>query len=413
MIIIGARGHGRMVAAVAREDGIRVAGFLDQDASLHGMLIDEIPVLGGHDLLTDYRGQAIGLGIGTNEERKRLYEELRTAGFLILDFHAPSATVNVGATIGVNVILNTGCLVEHDCVVRNHAHLCPGAILCGGVTVGEGAVIGAGAVVKDGVTIGAWATVGCGAVVIDDVPDGVTVIGNPAQLIGRERFEQKGYCVLRALFHPGPVLAALHEVEVQHLTGRQINVTSGKVNSIHGLPGAFFDDLLHSEQMRQVASILLGERAVPRAVELFAKPARVGLPSPWHQDNAYWCAEPPVGLTIWLALDHSDDENGAVSYVPGSHLRGLQPHVPSGAPGSSQTLAPHDESLLAQSITPQLRPGDAVAHHCLTIHGSGPTRSARSRRGVTLQYVGQSVRYDEVKVKAYEAALVAQQEARR
>ena len=46
-----------------------------------------------------------------------------------------------------------------------------------------GASIGAGAIIRCGVTIGKWATVGCGAVVLEDVPDGVTVVGNPAKPI--------------------------------------------------------------------------------------------------------------------------------------------------------------------------------------------------------------------------------------
>lgn len=46
-----------------------------------------------------------------------------------------------------------------------------------------GASIGAGAVIMCGVTIGQWAMVGCGAVVLEDVPDGATVVGNPARII--------------------------------------------------------------------------------------------------------------------------------------------------------------------------------------------------------------------------------------
>lgn len=43
------------------------------------------------------------------------------------------------------------------------------------------ASIGAGAVILPGLTIGENAVVGAGAVVTKDVPDGVTVVGNPAR----------------------------------------------------------------------------------------------------------------------------------------------------------------------------------------------------------------------------------------
>ena len=45
--------------------------------------------------------------------------------------------------------------------------------------------IGAGAVVLPGRHIGAGAVVGAGSVVIHDVPEGVTVAGNPAREIKR------------------------------------------------------------------------------------------------------------------------------------------------------------------------------------------------------------------------------------
>ncbi len=98
----------------------------------------------------------------------------------------PSTHIGDNVAMGCNVLVNTGAIIEHDCAISDHAHIAPGAILCGNVTVGEGAHIGAGAVIRQGIRIGAWAIVGCGAVVVNDVPDGVTVVGNPARPIKRK-----------------------------------------------------------------------------------------------------------------------------------------------------------------------------------------------------------------------------------
>lgn len=52
------------------------------------------------------------------------------------------------------------------------------------VTIGRNVWIGGGALILPGITIGDDAIVGAGSVVTRDVPDGATVAGNPARLLG-------------------------------------------------------------------------------------------------------------------------------------------------------------------------------------------------------------------------------------
>jgi len=160
--------------------------------------------------------------------------------------------------------------------------------------------------------------------------------------------------------------------------------------------------------MKRFAAVFLEDGAVSRGGELFLKPAKVGLPSPWHQDNAYWCVDNHNGLTVWTALDHCDESNGCVTYFKGTHRIGLVPHKPSFAPGSSQMIA--DESLPDRygKVAPSLNPGDVLVHHCLTIHGSAANTSGMPRRGLTMQYIGERSRYDAAMLARYEASLVEQ-----
>src|SRR3954451_24002172 len=78
-----------------------------------------------------------------------------------------------------------------------------------------------------------------------------------------------------------------------------------------------------------LAEALLGEPAAADQPEWFDKPPGTNRVTPPHQDNSYFCLTPPNVLTIWLALDDVDAENGCLRYVAGSHLRGYRKHAKS------------------------------------------------------------------------------------
>jgi len=80
---------------------------------------------------------------------------------------------------------------EHS-VVSQNVHLCAGThdytkpdlpLIRSSITIGRGVWVCADAFIGPGVTIGDNAIVGARAVVIKDVPPGVVVAGNPAQVI--------------------------------------------------------------------------------------------------------------------------------------------------------------------------------------------------------------------------------------
>lgn len=202
--------------------------------------------------------------------------------------------------------------------------------------------------------------------------------------------------------------------EAPLLTGKDINYSdksAGIINSIHKLAlkkGQFFWDLLHSKEMKQFAEIFLSGEAIPRKAEMFAKPAGVGLKSPLHQDNFYWCLRPfEVGnaVTIWIALDETDKSNGGVTYLEKTHTLGIVQHINSNAPGSSQTIG--DESYLERykTATPKLLPGDLVVHDSHIMHFSEANYSGKPRRGLTLQYQSKNAVIDTKMLEHYEFEL--------
>jgi sugar O-acyltransferase (sialic acid O-acetyltransferase NeuD family) len=202
LLILGAGGHGRAVADLARACGFAVAGFTDRPGSAGG---SGTPVLGTDaELAALIRAQRIDggiIGVGNTAlaRRAQLHGVLVAAGVPQPPLvhpratASPSAEVGAGSVvfagsvlgsavrIGVNAVLYSAVVVEHECVLGDHVYLSPGVILSGQVTVGTGAFLGAGAVVLPGLRIGAGAVVAAGAVVTADVAPGQTVMGVPAR----------------------------------------------------------------------------------------------------------------------------------------------------------------------------------------------------------------------------------------
>ncbi len=161
----------------------------------------------------------------------------------------------------------------------------------------------------------------------------------------------------------------------------------------------FFRQLAESPRLQAFLAELLHGRPVLMGVETFNKPAKVGSGVPAHQDNAYFCQEPPDVLTVWVALDAATEANGPVYYVRGSHEAGTLPHKASGVKGNSMGIdAPYDD---ADPFVGTLEPGDALVHHGQTIHYSAPNRTDHPRCGMLLVFRGDHTRSSEALREAY------------
>jgi sugar O-acyltransferase (sialic acid O-acetyltransferase NeuD family) len=201
VLILGAGGHGRVVAEAARTIGLETIGFLDDSPALVGTLVMGIKVLGDTDLLKPGAliGDGVLLGVGRNAVRLDLRQRMQALGLALPSVVHPrawvspsaslgpatvimaNAAVQTGCRLGAAVIVNTNASVDHDGMLADGVHVSPGAHLAGNVTVGEGTHIGIGATVIEGITIGRGCLIAAGAVVVRDVRDGQRVAGVPAR----------------------------------------------------------------------------------------------------------------------------------------------------------------------------------------------------------------------------------------
>lgn len=196
LTIIGASGHGKVVADIAEKNGYDEIEFFDDDVSIEHC--GKWPVVGTvHEALN--KDNDMFIAIGKAETREKLMECFDGRCFPVL-VHSSAvvaddvtigegsvvmagAVINPGAKIGRGVIVNTCSSVDHDCIVEDFVHISVGAHLSGTVTVGKGSWIAVGASVSNNVEICEGTIVGAGAVVISDIKEAGTYVGVPARKV--------------------------------------------------------------------------------------------------------------------------------------------------------------------------------------------------------------------------------------
>lgn len=193
LIIIGASGHGRVVADIAKKCGYEYIAFLDDDHTLKSC--GAYPVTGTLDDISRYPDADFIVAIGDAKVRERMQGMIKNTATLIHPDAVVAddavigdgtvimagAVVNPGVIIGKGCIINTCSSVDHDCKIGDFVHISVGAHVAGTVGIGHRTWIGVGATVTNNVNICGDCMVGAGAVVIKDIRKPGTYIGLPAE----------------------------------------------------------------------------------------------------------------------------------------------------------------------------------------------------------------------------------------
>lgn len=172
---------------------------------------------------------------------------------------------------------------------------------------------------------------------------------------------------------------------------------------------AFFEAMMTRGPLPTLARIVLGEAARPVNLQYFNKPPGVGRPTPPHQDGFYFHLTPNHALTIWIALEDIEPEQGCVNYVQGSHRYGMRWHGRTQTLGFSQGMIDFGtEHDVAHTMRFPCKAGHLIAHHSLTIHwADGNTTRDKTRQALGAIYYAESCRVNEKAAAAYQAQLNA------
>lgn len=200
--IIGAGGHGKVVADIAKQNGYKKIVFIDD--SLKDS-IDSYKIVGTmkdiEDLHSLNKDADFFIAIGDNAIREHVYIQLKKYGItlpvlkhpqVVIDetvqigegtIIMPNSVINAGSFIGKCCIINTAATIDHDCSIKDFTHVSPGVHMAGTVHVGNRCWLGIGTNVINNISICDDCIIGAGSTVIKDINDKGTYVGTPVRMV--------------------------------------------------------------------------------------------------------------------------------------------------------------------------------------------------------------------------------------
>jgi len=202
LIIIGAGGHGRVVADCAQQQGTYSQILFLDDCFHERKENSEWPVVGLVKDFVKYIDEAdFVVAFGSNRLRKQIISQLKQAKANIVSLIHPSAVVsphtfigkgvvvfanaviNIGASIADGCIINTAATIDHDCELHQCVHVSPGANIAGGVHISQLSWIGIGSTIVEYITLADNTQVGAGAAVTQSTQANSLYLGVPAKRV--------------------------------------------------------------------------------------------------------------------------------------------------------------------------------------------------------------------------------------
>jgi len=194
-------------------------------------------------------------------------------------------------------------------------------------------------------------------------------------MLDREQFERDGYLLVPALVDRETIVALNAERSRFAESNAPLSVNLQLVHR-----SSTIREFATRGPQIELAIELLGPNVCFTHQQFVSKGARAGDASdvPWHQDSGYGQLEPPTDLTVWIALSDTDERNGCLWALPGSHRQGLKPHVDAGALRGAE--------VAGHGVPVPMSYGDALLFTGHLLHRSLANRTEAARHAMYLRY---------------------------
>lgn len=205
---------------------------------------------------------------------------------------------------------------------------------------------------------------------------------------------ENGYLLgLPAIYRPEE-MAGINEELPNLLALLQPGETAKDIREWHET-SSYLYEIVMNPKIHDLVEGILGPNFYIWASSFFIKEPFSEAIVGWHQDAYYWPMKPQHTVTVWLAFDDVDEENGAMRLIPRSHQAGLLQHKRSTQTHSILTLELESGTFNeADGVMFKLKAGEVSMHDDRAVHGSPGNPSARRRAGLTIRYSGTEVKND-------------------
>jgi len=211
---------------------------------------------------------------------------------------------------------------------------------------------------------------------------------------GKSHFEREGYAIFHHVLDADLMAEARQHVD--WLLQKNPDTRPEQLHHFLMTDDPFWVRLISDDRLLDIAEQFIGPHLALFASHYICKRPFDGQAVLWHQDGTYWPLAPMEAVTLWLAIDDADAENGCMRVLPRSqHLRLLKPEEliqqddGKNVLGSGIDPAQIDETKIVGIV---LKAGEVSVHHPNVIHGSTANTSPRWRRGLTIRYIPASTR---------------------
>ncbi len=208
-------------------------------------------------------------------------------------------------------------------------------------------------------------------------------------------YQTNGYYLYRQPFFNPEKFTRLYNIFEDHLHSAE-GIRSDELDTPHFRDPRLFEFLMADEVLDLVEPVI-GPNIALWSSHFISKEPLTGRATPWHEDSAYWKGRfdrLDQIVTVWLAIDPADEENGCMRVIPGTHKNGFSEYESTDITNntfSSQIRA--DLIDETRSVYFELQANQCSLHDSRIIHGAKANTSSRRRCGYTMRYFSQTMKF--------------------